>query len=89
VDDARTVLTQCELLKKNLQENADAIKAGLQRQPADAQTSQISAAWIYALDTMLQQASSKQTCSWTVEGTEDDDGDDFDSGGGDVKLRRV
>jgi len=36
---------------------------------------------------MMQQASGKQTCSWTVEGIEDTGEGDF--GGGDITLRRV
>ena len=89
VDDSRVVLTQCELLKKSIQERLNALTTELQRPPDDAQATQICAAWVYALDTMIQQASSKPTCSWTVEGMEKDGGGDFGSGGGSVGLRRV
>ncbi len=86
-DDAKTVLTQCEILKKGIQEHVEAIKTELQRQPDDQQPSQICAAWIYALDTMIQQASSKKNCVWEIEEEARDEKDD--PGGGDVKLRRV
>ena len=56
-------------------------------QSDDAQPSQIIGAWFYALDTMIQEAQSSQTCSWTVEGADDDVIDDSD--GGDITLRRV
>ena len=42
---------------------------------------------MYALDTMIQEAQSSKTCSWTVEGAEDVEIDDSD--GGDITLRRV
>jgi hypothetical protein len=87
VDDARTVLTQCASLKASLQERRNAITIELQRSRNDNQASQIYAAWMYALDTMIQQASTQKTCSWNVEGIEPADEDD--SGGGDITLRRV
>ena len=40
-----------------------------------------------ALDTMIQAATSKKTCSWQIEGMEDTG--DGDLGGGDITLRRV
>lgn len=87
VDDARTVVTQCDLLRSSVQEHRDAIVIELQRSRDDRQTLQIYAAWMYALDTMVQQASGKQTCSWYVEGM--DQAEEDDSGGGDITLRRV
>jgi hypothetical protein len=87
VDDARTVVTQCQLLKASLQERRNTITVELQRNHNDSQASQIYAAWMYALETMIQQASTKKTCSWYVEGIEQADEDD--SGGGDITLRRV
>lgn len=87
VDDARTVVTQCEQLKASLQERRNTITIELQRKHNDSQASQIYAAWMYALDTMIQQASTKKTCSWYVEGIEQVDEDD--SSGGDITLRRV
>lgn len=89
VDDARTVITQCELLRLNLNEQRSAITTELKRARNDEQAEQIFGAWVYALDTMIQVASNKtqKTCSWIVEGAEANpvDGDD----GGTVTLRRV
>jgi hypothetical protein len=87
VDDARTVITQCALLKASLQERRNAITIELQRSHEDSQASQVYTAWMYALDTIIQQASTKKTCSWDVQGLEQADEDDF--GGGDINLRRV
>ena len=87
VDDARTVLTQCDLLKASMQEHRAAITTNLQRSRNDGQASLIFAAWMYALDTMIQQASINKTFSWHVEGIES--AEDGDSGGGDISLRRV
>jgi hypothetical protein len=87
VDDARTVMAQGEILRRALRENKAAIISNLQETPNDADASRIVAAWEYALDTMAQQASSKETCSWVVEGTVDDSGGDY--GDGDITLRRV
>lgn len=87
VDDARTVSERCELLRTRLLERREAVMAELERKPGDSQASQIYAAWSYALDTMIQQASNKKTCSWHVEGSEQAGHDD--SGGGSITLRRV
>jgi len=45
------------------------------------------AGWEYALETMIQEARGKKTCSWQVEGDEETGGGDF--GDGDITLRRV
>jgi hypothetical protein len=87
VDDARTVRKQVGILQSALLPNKQAIITELQRTRGDGQASRIFAAWEYALDTIAQQASSSQTCSWLVEGVEDITGNDF--GGGDITLRRV
>ena len=87
VDDARTVIERCTLLRKSIQAHRESIATELQRSRSDAQPSQIIGAWMYALDTMIQEAQSSQTCSWTVEGADDDVIDDSD--GGDITLRRV
>ena len=84
---ARTVLAQCALLRAELQAHRDAIMSELRRGPDDSQATQIYAAWIYALDTMIQEASSRQTCRWHVEGLEQ--AEDDDSGNGEITLRRV
>jgi hypothetical protein len=87
VDDARTVIAQSEILRSALKEMRAAIIIELQGTRGDEQASQIFAAWEYALDTMVQQASSKKTCAWMVEGVADNGGDDY--GDGDITLHRV
>ena len=88
VDDARTVLTQCELLRTELRAHREQVLSELRREQQDAQATQVFGAWLYALDTMIQQASGGQTCSWLVEGLERADEDDFGDGG-EITLRRV
>jgi hypothetical protein len=87
VDDALTVIDRCTLLRRSIDENRESIAATLQRTRDEGQPSQIIGAWIYALDTMIQEARTSKTCSWTVEGTDDVIIDDSD--GGDITLRRV
>ena len=87
VDDARTVLIQSKRLVNTLRDNKQAIIAELERKQGDMQAPRIFAAWEYALDTMIQAATSKKTCSWQIEGMEDTG--DGDLGGGDITLRRV
>lgn len=87
VDDARTVLIQSKRLLNTLRDNKQAVIAELERKQGDLQAPRIFAAWEYALDTIIQAATSKKTCSWQIEGMEDTGDGDF--GGGDVTLRRV
>jgi hypothetical protein len=87
VDDARTVVERCSLLRAKIQENRDTIMAELHQNFDATQPAQIIQAWIYALDTIILEAQSKKTCSWTVEGWEDVVMDDSD--GGDITLKRV
>ena len=87
VDDARTVLIQSKRLVNSLRDNKQAVIAELERKQGDLQAPRIFAAWEYALDTMIQAATSKKTCSWQIEGMEDTG--DGDLGGGDITLRRV
>ena len=87
VADSRTVIDHCCPLRRSIQEQREAIASELQRTHDDAQPSQIIGAWFYALDTMIQQAETRKTCSWTVEGAEDDTPEDSD--GGNITLRRV
>jgi len=87
VDDARTVIEHCSLLRTSIQQQHKSIAAELRRSHDDAQPSQIVAAWMYALDTMIQEAQTSKTCFWIVEGAEDIVIDDSD--GGDITLRRV
>jgi hypothetical protein len=87
VDDARTVIKQCGLLRASIQQNRESVSAELQRSRDDDQSKQILAAWMYSLDTMIQEAQGRKTCSWIVEGTEDAPLNDLDHG--DVTLKRV
>lgn len=87
VDDSRAVVDHCRLLRQSIQEHRESITSELRRTWDDPQPTQIIGAWFYALDTMIQEAQSSQTCSWTLEGEGDDVMDDSD--GGDVTLRRV
>lgn len=87
VDDSRTVIDCCGQLRATIQEHRESIAAELGRNRDDAQPSHVIGAWMYALDTMIQEARSSKTCSWTVDGGGDVVIDDSD--GGDVTLRRV
>jgi hypothetical protein len=87
VEDARTVIEMCNHLKATIQENRTTISADLQQNRKDGQSSQIVSAWIYALDTMIQESRNKKTCSWIVEGLDSATGESSD--GGDITLRRV
>ena len=87
VDDSRTVLAHCQCLSSAIQEQTSIITVQLRRSPEDEQPQAILAGWKYALETMIQEASSKTTCSWTVEGGREPE--DEGSDGGDIALRRV
>lgn len=86
VADARTVAINAGILRRSLQENKESVITELQRTRGDSQPPQIFAAWLYALDTMLQEAATKKTCSWKMQGAEHTGGD---FGDGDITLRRV
>ena len=88
VDDASTVLTHCELLRAELRARREQVLGELRREQQDAQPIQVFSAWLYALDTIIQQASRSQTCSWQIEGLERADDDNFGDGG-EITLRRV
>ena len=88
VEDGRTVLMQCELLRSELRAHRDEILGGLQPEKQGAQATQIYGAWLYSLDTMIQQASALPTCSWQIDGMTKADEDDAEDGGG-ITLRRV
>ncbi len=87
VDDARTIVANAEILQGALRENKEAIIVQLQRTRGDGQASRVIAAWQYALETMIQEAVSKETCAWKVEGVEDTGEGGY--GDGDITLRRV
>lgn len=86
VDDSRTVSVNAGVLRRVLQENKDPVIRELERTRRDQQAPQIFAAWLYALDTMLQQAATTKTCSWKVEGA--DNTGEGDLGDDDIALRR-
>lgn len=87
VEDARTVIEHCEKLRRELQTGRAELLSELQRDKQDVRPLQVYGAWVYALETMMQQARGRQTCAWVVEGLEDS-GDDFGEGG-EITLRRV
>jgi hypothetical protein len=86
-DDARTILDQAKHLCAALRENKHSVITELQRTRSDGQAHQIFAAWEYALETMMQVAASKKTCSWRIADVEQSGEADF--GDGDITLRRV
>lgn len=81
------MIEYCSRLRVSIQEHQKSIAIELGRNRDDTQPSQIIGAWRYSLDTIIQEAQSRTTCSWTIEGVEDAMIDDSD--GGDVTLRRV
>ncbi len=88
VDDARTIRTQCELLRGELQAHREEVLGELRREQQGSQAIQIYGAWLYTLDTMIQQASARPTCSWQIDGLAGADEDDAGDGG-EITLRRV
>jgi hypothetical protein len=86
VEDSRTVLKECELLRDALRVHREAVLASLRGERNGGREAQIYAAWMYALDTMILQAAIKKTCAWHIEGLDQENGDD--PGGGDITLRR-
>jgi phosphatidylserine/phosphatidylglycerophosphate/cardiolipin synthase-like enzyme len=58
----RTVLAHCQRLTNAIQEQKSIIMVQLRRWPEDEQPQAIVAAWKYALETMIQEASFKRTC---------------------------
>ncbi|HIG28384.1 MAG TPA: hypothetical protein EYQ50_11525 [Verrucomicrobiales bacterium] len=86
-DDSRTVIEQCIVLRTSIQSHRNAAFTELQRTRHDAQPAQFLAAWMYALDTMIQVAQTLKTCSWIVEGLDESEPDDSD--GGEITLRRI
>jgi hypothetical protein len=85
VEDARIVCDYCGQLRAGIRENEDAIAAALGRSRGDKQPAQIIAAWNYSLDTMIQVARVRKTCSWLIKAGGNATIDD--SGDGDVALR--
>jgi hypothetical protein len=87
VDDARTVLEYCETLQASIEENRHMLATKLQEEAGDRRPMLILAAWKYSLDTMIQEARTRKTCPWIIEGMENVVPGDSD--GGDITLRRV
>jgi len=87
VDDARTILERCQVLRSGLQAHRDLVLAALVPGSGDSAPATIHAAWLYALDTMIEKASASDTCAWHVQGTDDAPGPI--DGDGDITLRRV
>jgi hypothetical protein len=87
VDDARAIVNHCQILRSGLQTRRDSVLAALAPGSGDSAPATIHAAWLYALDTMIEKASGGQTCAWHVQGT--DDAPSGVDGDGDITLRRV
>ena len=87
VDDARTIVEHCQVLRSGLNAHRDSVLAALAPGSQDSAPTTIHAAWLYALDTMLENVSGTKTCAWHVEGTDDAPGQI--DGDGDITLRRV
>jgi hypothetical protein len=87
VDDARTIVEHCQVLRSGLQGGRESVLAALAPGSGDSAPATIHTAWLYALDIILEKASGAETCAWHVEGT--DDAPSEDDGGSDITLRRV
>ncbi len=87
VDDARTIVEHCQVLQSGLRARQASVLVALAPGSGDSAPATIHAAWLYALDAILEKASGAETCAWHVEGT--DDAPSEDDGGGDITLRRV
>ena len=87
MDDAGTVLEHCQVLRSGLHARRDSVLAALASGSGDSAPTTIHAAWLYALDTMIENASGMQSCAWHVQGTDDAPG--TIDGDGDITLRRV
>ena len=87
VDDARIIVAECDTLLDAIRQRKDTLILELQSTRKNIQPAQVIAGWEYALETMIQEARGKKTCSWQLEGNADSRGGDF--GDGDISLRRV
>ncbi len=86
VSDTEPLRFHCQLLLEALRKPERTLVVSLQRTPMDRQPGTIIAAWCYSLETMLQQASDRSSCSWRW--SRDETGDEDDSEGGEISLRR-
>ena len=91
VEDSRMVVVPCESLQSAIRQRKDWLIFQLKRSQDPQRVPQIIAALEYSLDTMIQQARSKKTCSWTLDDFEklDSSRNDLGDSGGDITLRRV
>ena len=87
VEDGRTVVEHCELLREELQRRREDVLRELRRNRHDVRPMQVYGAWIYALDTVMQEGRGRKTCAWVVERVEDSGGEFGDDG--EITLRRV
>lgn len=87
VDDSRTVFEHCNVLIEKLREQREAVIFDLKRANDDPAAIQIYNGWLYTLETMMQEAHARTTCTWMVEGSESLGVDG--SSGGNITLRRV
>ena len=87
VDDARTIAEHCQVLRSGLHTSRDSVLAALAPGSGDSAPTTIHSAWLYALDTMIENASGAETCAWHVQGTDPAPGPI--DGDGDITLRRV
>lgn len=85
VDDSRTIIEECNLLRARLGKSKRSISSELRRMRNEAQLSQILGAWEYALETMIQEAHSRKTCSWLIEESDVPKADEPAN----VSLRRI
>ena len=86
VDDARTIILQSEVLLTAIRKHKELLAFQLGRTQDPARIPQIIAAWEYSLETMISQARSKKTCSWTIDDYEPTGDDDL--GGGDITFHQ-
>jgi hypothetical protein len=87
VDDARTIIEHCQILRSSLQAHRDSVLLALAPGSGDSPPATIHSAWLYALETMIESATAAETCAWHVQGTDDDPG--VIDGDGDITLRRL
>lgn len=87
VDDAGTIVDHCEELHSALAAGRESVLVALAPGTDDSSPATIFAAWVYALETMIDNATGAKTCAWHVEGTDHDHG--VIDGDGDITLRRI
>lgn len=81
------IVEHCQVLRSGLLAERDSVLAALEPGSGDSTPATIYAAWLYALETMIDNATGAETCAWHVRGTDDDPG--VIDGDGDITLRRI